>query len=140
MTTEALAGTPPAHSQACVLARSLHDMLEQEFVLLKSQDLDAFDAQQDDKTALLTQLGTLADVRTSADADALGPEWNDFKDLMRDCRDLHRRNEIFIHRKLDAIRGALQSLRAEDPTSSVEVYDRLGKVNRRQRGRGYTDA
>jgi len=66
-------------------------------------------------------------------------EWNEFKSQMRLCRDLHRRNELFIQRKLEAIRGAIQSLGLTDPTSSVEMYDRLGKLSRRQRGRGYAD-
>jgi len=44
-------------------------------------------------------------------------------------------------RKLDAIRGALDSLQVNDPTSSLEVYDRLGKVRRvRRHGHGYSAA
>jgi len=42
-----------------------------------------------------------------------------------------------ILRKLDAIRGALKSLQIMDPSSSVEVYDRLGKLNRIKRSRNY---
>jgi hypothetical protein len=53
---------------------------------------------------------------------------------------MHRRNEILIVRKLDAIRGTLQSMVIDDPASSVEVYDRLGKINRLKRRRGYSDA
>jgi len=34
----------------------------------------------------------------------------------------------------------LQSLRLEDPSSSVEVYDRLGHINRFSRNSGYSDA
>ena len=56
------------------------------------------------------------------------------------CRDMHRRNEVLINRKIDAIRGALQSLNVFDPTSSVEMYDRLGKLSRIRRGRGYAEA
>jgi flagellar biosynthesis/type III secretory pathway chaperone len=59
---------------------------------------------------------------------------------MAQCRDMHRRNEVLIGRKIDAIRGALQSLQVQDPASSIEIYDRLGKVNRSRRGRGYSDA
>jgi len=59
---------------------------------------------------------------------------------MFECRDMHRRNEILIVRKLDAIRGTLQSMVIDDPASSVEVYDRLGKINRLRRRRGYSDA
>jgi hypothetical protein len=34
----------------------------------------------------------------------------------------------------------LQSLRLEDPSSSVEVYDRLGHISRFSRNTGYSDA
>jgi len=129
-----------ANEQACALAQSLQDLLEQEFGLLKAQDLEAFDTVQDQKTDLLTKLTALAGISGPDSADALGPEWDGFKQSMAQCRELHRRNEILIHRKLDAIRGALQSLQAQDPVSSVEIYDRLGKVARRHRSvRGYAD-
>ena len=59
---------------------------------------------------------------------------------MTDCRDLHRRNQVLIERKLDAIRGTLQSLRLPDATSSLEVYDRLGHIARFSRAQGYNDA
>ena len=140
MTPASATLSAPAHSQACTLADALRDLLEQEFEQLKRQDLDAFDARQAHKNDLLHKLTELAGISGPDSADALGPEWDAFKQVMGDCRDLHRRNEILIHRKIDAIRGALQSLQTEDVASSVEVYDRLGKLARRTRaGRGYTD-
>ena len=141
MIHESVIQNPPAYSQACVLADNLRDLLEQEFEQLKRQDLDAFDARQEEKNAVLQRLTELAGITGPDSADALGPEWDAFKQVMGGCRDLHRRNEILIHRKLDAIRGALQSLEAVDPVSSVEMYDRLGKMARRPRNaRGYTEA
>jgi flagellar biosynthesis/type III secretory pathway chaperone len=122
------------------LALSLEQMLEQEFEHLKAQNLDAFDAGQSEKNVLLQELTQLAGITGPDSADALGPEWDDFKDQMAHCRDLHRRNEVLITRKIDAIRGALQSLQVEDPSSSVEIYDRLGKVSRTRKGRGYSEA
>jgi hypothetical protein len=62
--------------------------------------------------------------------------WISFRDLMSACRDMHRRNEILIIRKLDAIRGTLQTLNGTDSTASVEVYDRLGRMARGRGGRG----
>jgi hypothetical protein len=53
---------------------------------------------------------------------------------------MHRRNEILIMRKLDAIRGALESINLQDPTSPVEVYDRLGQIKRIRRLRNFTEA
>jgi flagellar biosynthesis/type III secretory pathway chaperone len=129
--------------QALGLARALEEMLEQEFEHLKAQNLDAFEASQTSKNELLQQLAQLAGIDGPEAADALGPEWDGFKEHMAHCRDMHRRNEVLIVRKIDAIRGALQSLQVQDPASSVEIYDRLGKLSRGARrgsGRGYAEA
>jgi flagellar biosynthesis/type III secretory pathway chaperone len=140
MTTAMSQALPDAVVQAQALAFSLEQMLEQEFEHLKAQNLDAFDAGQASKNVLLQELTQLAGITSPDSADALGPEWDDFKDQMAHCRDLHRRNEVLISRKIDAIRGALQSLQVGDPSSSVEIYDRLGKVSRIRKGRGYSEA
>ena len=126
--------------QALSLAKTLEDMLELEFEQLKVQNLDAFEASQASKNELLGELARLAGIHGPDSADQLGPEWDGFKEQMAHCRDLHRRNEVLIGRKIDAIRGALQSLQLQDPASSVEIYDRLGKLSRARRGRGYSDA
>ncbi len=142
MTTTAADTQASTLGQAMALAKTLQDMLELEFEHLKAQNLDAFEASQASKNELLQQLAQLAGIDGPDAADALGPEWDAFKEFMAQCRDMHRRNEVLIVRKIDAIRGALQSLQVQDPTSSVEIYDRLGKVSRGQRrgGRGYADA
>ena len=127
-------------STALATASSLEQLLETEFDQLKAQNLDAFEATQSSKNSLLQELTRLAGIDGPESADALGPAWDGFKAQMMHCRDLHRRNEVLIHRKIEAIRGALQSLQVEDPTSSVEIYDRLGKLSRARRGRGYSDA
>ena len=142
MTTVAVDTQASSLEQALALAQTLEDMLEHEFEHLKVQNLDAFEASQALKNDLLAQLAQLAGIHGPESADALGPEWDGFKDHMAHCRDMHRRNEVLIVRKIDAIRGALQSLQVQDPTSSVEIYDRLGKVSRggRRGGRGYAEA
>ncbi len=142
MTTPAIDVQASSLEQALALAKTLEDMLEREFEQLKVQDLDAFEASQNTKNELLQQLAQLAGIQGPESANALGPEWDGFKEHMAHCRDMHRRNEVLIVRKIDAIRGALQSMQVQDPTSSVEIYDRLGKVSRggRRGGRGYAEA
>jgi flagellar biosynthesis/type III secretory pathway chaperone len=142
MTTLATETQASSLEQALVLVQTLDELLEQEFEHLKAQNLDAFEASQTSKNELLQQLAQLAGIHGPESADALGPEWDGFKEHMAHCRDMHRRNEVLIVRKIDAIRGALQSMQVQDPTSSVEIYDRLGKVSRagRHRGHGYAEA
>jgi len=126
--------------QAHALVDRLEVLLEQEFDALKVQDLDQFELLLEEKNHLLAELGRLTGVRQPEDADKLGAHWNEFRSRMMVCRDMHRRNEILIMRKLDAIRGALESLNVSDPTSPVEVYDRLGQIKRLRRMRGFTEA
>jgi flagellar biosynthesis/type III secretory pathway chaperone len=84
-------------------------------------------------------LTQLTGVNQFADADKLGPHWNEFRTRMLSCRDMHRRNEILIMRKLDAIRGALESMNVQNPSSSVEIYDRLGQIKRIRRLRNFAE-
>ena len=116
---------------------SLESVLEQEFEALKVQDLDHLDRLLNAKNTLLEEIGQMTGVQSPQDADELDDSWQNFRSKMLYCRNLHRRNEILILRKLDAIRGALKSLQVTDPSSSVEVYDRLGKLNRIKRSRNY---
>jgi flagellar biosynthesis/type III secretory pathway chaperone len=140
MIAETLNAVPQAVSYADVQLDRLVDLLDEEFNALKEQDLDAFEELLNEKNQILADLTQLTGVRQPEDADRLGPEWTPFRDRMRVCRDMHRRNEILILRKLDAIRGALESLNVNDPTSPVEVYDRLGQIKRLRRMRGYSEA
>ncbi len=134
---------PPAASPELVAsvqhALALKDLLEQEFEALRVQDLDAFEAMQTRKLEIFDTLHALTRVGTP-DNLLDEPEWDSFKHLISDCRELHRRNEVLISRKLDAIRGTLNTLLGTDQTASVEVYDRLGRVSRGRRGRGYEEA
>ena len=131
---------PHALPQALACAQELELLLEQEFEALRTQELDRFDALVRSKTDLLHQLGRITGIQDKSDADQLDPAWDGFRAQMQSCRQLHQRNEILLIRKLDAVRGALDSLQMVDPTSSLEVYDRLGKVRRaRRNSRGYSE-
>jgi len=140
MTPTTVLETPQSVAQAHDLVDRLEEVLELEFNALKVQDLDQFELLLSEKNHLLSELGRLTVVQQPDDADKLGPHWSEFRTRMMSCRDLHRRNEILILRKLDAIRGALESLNVNDPTSPVEVYDRLGQIKRLRRLRGFTEA
>jgi flagellar biosynthesis/type III secretory pathway chaperone len=140
MNAQASIEIPQAVSYADVQLDRLVDLLDEEFNALKEQDLDAFEELLNEKNHILAELTQLTGIRQPEDADRLGPEWTPFRTRMVTCRDMHRRNEILILRKLDAIRGALESLNVNDPTSPVEVYDRLGQIKRLRRMRGYSEA
>ena len=122
--------------RALSVCTQLIQMLALEFDALKSQDLDRFESLQPGKNDLLAEL---TDICPPAEDLQKMPEWDALRELLIECRDLHRRNSVLIERKLDTIRGALHSLRVGDSGSPVEVYDRLGQVARFSRGRGYQE-
>jgi flagellar biosynthesis/type III secretory pathway chaperone len=127
----------PAASRLLTLARELEQVLEQEYQALVQQQLEPFERLQPGKSALLADLTRLCPPAQELQTQ---PAWADLRESLMRGRDAHRRNAVLIERKLEAIRGALSSLQIENPTSSVEVYDRLGKVSRFNKGRGYQDA
>ena len=116
-------------------ANALKAVLDKEFSALKEQDLTAFETLQAQKLEILTFLSSddllervKAYTEKSDTAAANLALWDEVMQLIAECRDLHRRNEVLISRKLESIRGALQTIQSNDPLSSVEVYDRLGKI------------
>jgi flagellar biosynthesis/type III secretory pathway chaperone len=123
--------------QAKEFATQLAHILELEFQALRDQALDQFEQLQLVKNQLLSEISALAP--GAEDLQTL-PEWQDFREMMVICRDFHRRNALLMNRKLDAIRGTLDSLRLNDTASPVEVYDRLGLISRFSRHTAYSDA
>lgn len=123
--------------QAKEFATQLAHILELEFQALRDQALDQFEQLQLVKNQLLSEISALA---PGAEELQTLPEWQDFREMMVICRDFHRRNALLMNRKLDAIRGTLDSLRLNDTASPVEVYDRLGLISRFSRHTAYSDA
>ena len=125
-------------ASAMAYGNALHGLLEKEFDALKAQELDRFESLQPEKMQIFEVLAQLIP-REEPEQTFERPEWQGFRELIAYCRDLHRRNEVLMSRKLDAIRGALHTLRGADPTAPVEVYDRLGRMARMRGGRGYEE-
>ena len=65
--------------------------------------------------------------RSSLDAEPLRI-WDQIIAVMQNNRKLHQRNEVLVNTKLESIRNAIKTLGTNDPQSSVEIYDKLGKI------------
>ena len=134
------------HAGAMALVRRLRALLDDEFEALKAQDLEWFERMQPLKLELLQSLGSAVppdSMATAGDAAQVAlqmRQWDDFVAVMNECREAHRRNDVLIRSKLEAIRGTLRMLQSADESSSVDIYDRLGRVGGGPRGRGYQDA
>ena len=138
------------HAGAMALVRRLRALLDDEFEALKAQDLEWFERMQPTKLELLQSLASAVPPESAATAagDSANAaqlalqmqQWDEFVAVMNECREAHRRNDVLIRSKLEAIRGTLRMLQSADESSSVDIYDRLGRVGGGLRGRGYQDA
>lgn len=131
-----------SHEQCARLRR----LLDEEFEALRGRNLELFESLQPPKASLLADLVAAVErhqrelIGSPADPSLLA-SWDSFRAAMLECRDLHRRNELLILRKRDAIEGALQALVGGcEPTASVDIYDRMGRVNRLTRKNAYAQA
>lgn len=134
-------------SQSLHKANALKTILENEFSALKDQDLPQFEKLQTQKLeilAFLSQQDFLEQIKVYAgDQTATANQlavWDEIIGLIAQCKELHRRNEILINSKLESIRSALKTIQAPDPLSSVEVYDRLGKIRPSRSGKPLSEA
>lgn len=133
---------------ACEEALRLQHLLQAEFDALKVQDLGGFETLQSAKEQALLKLGNFMKMF----AGFAGPDgqlvlddgqliqWETFQSRMSECRDAHQRNAILIRSKLESISATLRVLQNSDSSSSIEVYDRMGRMSGFRRGRGYEDA
>ena len=123
---------PDQSTQISIQLETLEKILEQEFSALKQQDMDSFDRLQPRKIAIMEALGADGVIESITASDTSeGPqtsqeEVSSIKIMIDRCHELHRRNEILINRKLEAVKGALASLREGSATDDVEVYTKAG--------------
>ncbi len=126
-------------SESCQAAKKIQEILEYEFDALKNQDLERFDSLQEEKTTLINFIASLN--IPPYDANDKSDIWHPLREIIKECQNLHRRNEILITRKLDSIRAALNTLSGENEISaSVEMYDRLGKISQKRNKKGFLEA
>ena len=123
------------------VVKRLDSLLTDEYEALKSQKLDAFEALQQEKISLLQALSSsdiIEDPDQPTDPDwleeiASNPLWNDITQVLERCKKSHQRNELLISKQLDAIKGALSTLQNQDPSGSLELYTKLGRVKSSRR-------
>ena len=109
----------------------LLEILEAEFKLLQTDNLDGFETLQAEKQVIVEGLSEkLAPAEIDADyniADVNSDDSN-VKSMLAMCRDYHIRNGILLEKKIEANKNALNILRSSRHSEEVETYDKLGNV------------
>ena len=110
------------------LTKNISNILDKEFEFLKGQNIDDFLSIQDQKEKLLADLSQkIIDFDLSASLVKNQPQFDQFFANIQDCQKAQKRNSILVSRKIDAIRGALNSLESKN-NNSTELYNKLGKI------------
>ena len=109
----------------------LLEILEAEFKLLQTDNLDGFETLQTEKQVIVEALSEklmpagIDDDYNMADGDS---DDSNVKSMLAMCRDYHIRNGILVEKKIEVNKNALNILRSSRHSEEVETYDKLGKV------------
>ena len=109
----------------------LLEILEAEFKLLQTDNLDGFETLQAEKQVIVEGLSEkLAPAEIDADYNIADGDSDDsnVKSMLAMCRDYHIRNGILLEKKIEANKNALNILRSSRHSEEVETYDKLGNV------------
>ena len=109
----------------------LLEILEAEFKLLQTDNLDGFETLQAEKQVIVEALSeklTPTDINDDYNVADDNSDDSNVKSMLAMCRDYHLRNGILLEKKIEANKNALNILRSSRHSEEVETYDKLGKV------------
>ena len=109
----------------------LLEILEAEFKLLQTDNLDGFETLQAEKQVIVEALSeklTPTDINDDYNVADDDSDDSNVKSMLAMCRDYHLRNSILLEKKIDVNKNALNILRSSRHSDEVETYDKLGKV------------
>ena len=109
----------------------LLEILEAEFKLLQTDNLDGFETLQAEKQVIVEALSeklTPTDINEDYNVADDDSDDSNVKSMLAMCRDYHLRNSILLEKKIEVNKNALNILRSSRHSEEVETYDKLGKV------------
>ena len=109
----------------------LLEILEAEFKLLQTDNLDGFETLQAEKQVIVEALSeklTPTDINDDYNVADDDSDDSNVKSMLAICRDYHLRNGILLEKKIEVNKNALNILRSSRHSDEVETYDKLGKV------------
>jgi len=113
-----------------ILIESLKTLLDEEFVLLGSKDLDTVESIQERKISLMEELGNLwsSYLEASSGANENLSVKNEFQSKLVDCRDKHIRNDLLLKKQLEITKNLIQVI-TNRSNDQANIYNRLGRIS-----------
>ena len=123
------------------LGRDLSSILEEEFGVLQTKNLEALEDLQDQKVAILQQLdetwSKLNQDRSTKTDDSAEPQinetlWEEAVQLINNCKEAHIRNDLLLKKQLEVVRNVLSALTHKSDKDYGDLYDKMGRVGRKR--------
>ena len=113
-----------------ILIESLKTLLDEEFVLLGSKDLDTVESIKERKISLMEELGNLwsSYLEASSGANENLQVKNEFQSKLVDCRDKHIRNDLLLKKQLEITKNLIQVI-TNRSNDQANIYNRLGRIS-----------
>jgi len=113
-----------------ILIESLKTLLDEEFLLLGSKDLDRVESIQERKMSLMEELGNLwsSYLEASSSSSENLPVKKEFQSKLVDCRDKHIRNDLLLKKQLEITKNLIQVI-TNRSNDQVNIYNRLGRIS-----------
>ena len=113
-----------------ILIESLKTLLDEEFVLLGSKDLDTVESIQERKISLMEELGNLwsSYLEASSGANENLQVKNEFQSKLVDCRDKHIRNDLLLKKQLEITKNLIQVI-TNRSNDQANIYNRLWRIS-----------
>lgn len=123
------------------LARTLSSILEEEFAVLESKDLEALESIQDHKVTVLQQLDSAwsslnahreaaaEELQDPANQDSL---WEEAIGLINNCKEAHIRNDLLLKKQLEVVRNVLSAITKKSDTGQGDLYDKMGRIGKKR--------
>lgn len=115
-------------SSALKSSKGLSKLLDEEFQMLSSRNLESVEAFQDKKLHLMQSIlearEQLADVESSTQSIS---SFENLQSTLAECKDKHLRNDLLLKKQIEITKGLLNAItqRSHDQSS---VYDKLGRL------------
>jgi len=123
------------------LAQELSSILEEEFSVLESKNLEALETIQDRKVIVLQQLDASwanlnakhqKDPEKSVATDNRDSLWEEAVALINACKEAHIRNDLLLKKQLEVVRNVLSALTQKSDKNYGDLYDKLGRMSKKR--------
>ena len=123
------------------MAQNLSSVLEEEFAVLETKNLEALEIIQDRKVSLLQQLDeawTQLTLQNAPSSEKLNEEnitdslFEEAIGLINRCKEAHIRNDLLLKKQLEVVRNVLSAITKKSANDNSDLYNKMGRMGKKR--------